>query len=82
MGYNVIHRVYIYTYIYIPRTRQGGARQGIGVSDFNYDIGPTVKAAAAAGRKSSLYYPPNVVNNGLGAHLEHRKADHLEHQVT
>ena len=57
MGYNVVHRVYIY--IYIPRTRQGGARQGIGVSDFNYDIGPTVKAAAAAaGRKSSLYYPP------------------------
>jgi predicted small lipoprotein YifL len=51
------------------------------VSDFNYDIGPTVKAAAAAGRKSSLYYPPNVVNNGLGAHLEHRKADHLEHQI-
>ena len=32
----------------IHRPRAWGACQGIGVSDFNYDIGPTAEAAAAA----------------------------------
>ena len=52
-----IHLFYIYIYIYIRRPQQGGARQGMGVSDFNYDNGPTVKAAPATGAAAATAGP-------------------------